>query len=521
MLIDGINVLADVPRHWARLRPSRTCTIFEDRFVSWIDFDRYCTRVATGLIAEGVGPQGRIGYLGKNSDLYFQLLFGAAKANVVMVAINSRLAAPEIEYIVGDAQAEILFVEPEYLGLVRRIASPSVRKIIVMGNPQDGLETYDAWRDRQSDVEPMVPSVPEDVCVQLYTSGTTGLPKGVQIMHLGLIAQRLGYLATGEAWAQWSDEEVAMIPMPVFHVGGTGWGFQGFYHGATQVILAQAEAGAIIDAIQRHKVNNVFVVPAVLRTMLLHEAAKTADFSHVRVVHYGASPIPEDVLVRAMATFNCPFVQRYGMTEASGTITYLPPEQHVAGSPRLRSCGIPVPGSQVIIGDEDDNELPRGQVGEILIRAPWLMKGYWNMPEATAQAMRGGWYHSGDAGYMDDEGFIYIHDRVKDMIVSGGENIYPAEVESALSHHPAISDVAVIGVPSERWGEEVKAVVVLEPGAALTEQELIAFARTRIGGYKVPKSVDFIGVLPRNPSGKLLKKELREPYWAGHVRRVG
>ena len=360
MLIDGINVLADVPRHWARLRPSRTCTIFEDRFVSWIDFDRYCTRVATGLIAEGVGPQGRIGYLGKNSDLYFQLLFGAAKANVVMVAINSRLAAPEIEYIVGDAQAEILFVEPEYLGLVRRIASPSVRKIIVMGNPQDGLETYDAWRDRQSDVEPMVPSVPEDVCVQLYTSGTTGLPKGVQIMHLGLIAQRLGYLATGEAWAQWSDEEVAMIPMPVFHVGGTGWGFQGFYHGATQVILAQAEAGAIIDAIQRHKVNNVFVVPAVLRTMLLHEAAKTADFSHVRVVHYGASPIPEDVLVRAMATFNCPFVQRYGMTEASGTITYLPPEQHVAGSPRLRSCGIPFPGSQVIIGDEDDNELPRG-----------------------------------------------------------------------------------------------------------------------------------------------------------------
>ncbi|MBI1182397.1 MAG: AMP-binding protein, partial [Alphaproteobacteria bacterium] len=431
MLIDGLNVLADIPRHWARRRPDRTCTIFGDRAVSWAEFDRCCSCVASGLVAEGVGPQGRIGYLGRNSDLYFQLLFGAAKANVVMVAVNSRLAAPEVEYVLSDAGVEVLFVEPDFLPLARQAASRAgggPRLMVAMGEA-DGLETYESWRDRQADADPMVPSAPDDVCAQLYTSGTTGLPKGVQIMHLGLIAQRAAYLASGD-WAQWRDDDVSMVPMPVFHVGGTGWGFQAFYHGATQVILSQADPGAIIDAIQRHRVTNVFVVPAVLRTMLEHPAAKGADFSHVRVVHYGASPIPEAVLEKALATFDCPFVQRYGMTESSGTVTYLPPEDHVPGSPRLRSCGLPFPGAEIVIGGADDRPLPPGEVGEILIRAPWLMKGYWRRPDATAEATRGGWYHSGDAGYRDQDGYIYLHDRVKDMIVSGGENIYPAEVES-------------------------------------------------------------------------------------------
>jgi acyl-CoA synthetase (AMP-forming)/AMP-acid ligase II len=522
MPIDGLHVLADVPRYWAARRPAKAATVFEDRVVPWADFDVHASRVANGIIAAGVAPQARVAYLGKNSDLYFQLLFGAGKANVVMVGINWRLAPPEVEYIVNDARVEILFVEEEFFGLIGGIRDrlPSVRLCVAMSGSGRGWESYAAWRDAQSADDPRLAIDPEDVCVQLYTSGTTGRPKGVQVPNRGFFVQRPADELAGE-WATWNERDVIMIPMPVFHVGGTGWGFQGFYYGATQVVLGQADPGLIIETIQKHRVTKVFVVPAVLQLMLQHEASRTADFSHVRVVFYGASPIPEDVLVRALETFRCPFVQLYGMTEASGSVTYLPPEAHVPGSPKLKSCGIPFHGNEIIIADAAGNALPPGQVGEILIRTPAIMKGYWNLPEATAEALKGGWYHSGDAGYMDDEGYIYVYDRVKDMIVSGGENIYPAEVESALSLHPAVADVAVIGVPSERWGEEVKAIVVREPGAHLTEQELIAFARTRIAAFKAPKSVDFVAALPRNPSGKLLKKELREPYWAGRERRVG
>jgi acyl-CoA synthetase (AMP-forming)/AMP-acid ligase II len=522
MPIEGLHLLADIPRHWAPRRPDKAATVFEDRAVTWADFDVLCSQVANGIIEAGVKPQGRIAFLGKNSDLYFQLLFGGAKANVVMVGINWRLAPPEVEYIANDAEVEILFVEEEFFGLIDQIAGnlTSTRTFVAMSGHHDGWEDYAAWQARQPRTDPHLPIDADDVCVQLYTSGTTGRPKGVQITNRSCFALRAADEMAGD-WATWNERDVIMIPMPVFHVGGTGWGFQGFYNGSTQVILGQAEPGLIIETIQKYRVTKVFVVPAVLAFMLQHEASKTADFSHVRVVLYGASPIPEDTLVKALATFRCPFVQLYGMTETSGSVTFLPPEVHVAGSNKLKSCGIPFHGVEIIIADAAGDAQPPGQVGEILIRTPSIMKGYWHLPKATEEALKDGWYHSGDAGYMDDDGFIYVYDRVKDMIVSGGENIYPAEVESALSRHPAVADVAVIGVPSERWGEEVKAVIVREKGASLTEDELIAFARTQIAGFKTPKSVDFVEALPRNPSGKLLKKELREPYWAGRERRVG
>ncbi|MBI1182398.1 MAG: long-chain-fatty-acid--CoA ligase [Alphaproteobacteria bacterium] len=522
MPIDGLHLLADIPRYWAPKRPDKAATVFEGNIVTWADFDRLTSQVGNGIIEAGVKPQGRVGYLGKNSDLYFQLLFGAAKANAVMVGINWRLAPPEVEYIVNDAGIEVLFVEEEFFGVIGQVREhlAPVRLFVAMSGHGHGWEAYADWRDGQSDQDPRLPADPEDVCVQLYTSGTTGRPKGVQLSHRGFFVQRAADEMAGE-WNSWNERDVIMIPMPVFHVGGTGWGFQGFYNGATQVILGQAEPGQIIDTIQEYRVTKVFVVPAVLQFMLQHEKAKTADFSHVRVVLYGASPIPEEVLVKALDTFKCPFVQLYGMTETSGSVTYLPPEVHVPGSTKLRSCGVPFHGVEIIIADGEGNPQPPGQVGEILIRSPAIMKGYWNLPEATAEAVKDGWYHSGDAGYMDEDGYIYVYDRVKDMIVSGGENIYPAEVESALFKHPAVADAAVIGVPSERWGEEVKAVVVREPDTHLTEQELIAFVRTQIAGYKTPKSVDFVETLPRNPSGKLLKKDLREAYWKDQARRVG
>ena len=515
-----IKTMADVPRFWAKEKPDHPSTVFQNRVTTCGEFDGYCSQVANGIIAAGVKPQTRVGYLGKNSDLFFQVLFGAAKANTVVVGINWRLAPPEVEYIVNDAAAEVLFVEEEFFGLIGQIDLPTVKLFVAMSGTKEGWQPFETWRDDQDASDPMLSVSPNDVCVQLYTSGTTGHPKGVEITNYGFFVLREGERQIG-TWADWADDDVIMVPMPVFHVGGTGWAGQGFFHGATVVILEQADPAEIIKTIQDYHVTKVFVVPAVLQFMLQLEAAQNADFSHVRVVLYGASPIPEDVLVKAVDTFKCPFVQLYGMTEASGSVTYLPAEAHVPGAEQLKSCGIAFPGVEIIIGDAHDNPVAPREVGEILVKSPSMMKGYWNRPDATAEAMRNGWYHSGDAGYMDEDGYLYVYDRVKDMIVSGGENIYPAEVESALSRHEAVADIAVIGVPSEKWGEEVKAVIVKADGAELTEDELITFARSQIAGFKCPKSVDFVDALPRNPSGKLLKKDLRAPYWEGQGRMVG
>ena len=248
---------------------------------------------------------------------------------------------------------------------------------------------------------------------------------------------------------------------------------------------------------------------------------ESRDVSSVRQVIYGASPIAEDLLVNAQKTFKCDFVQVYGLTETTGCATHLPAADHAQERGKLRSCGKPNTGVEIKIVDENDREVSVGQVGEILIKAASNMKGYWNNPDATNGAVKDGWFYSGDAGYADDEGYIFIHDRVKDMIVSCGENVYPAEVENALFSHPDIADVAVIGVPDEKWGEAVKACVVLRPDATLTQEDIITFARELVAGYKLPKSVDFVEALPRNPSGKILRRELREPYWEGHGRRVG
>jgi fatty-acyl-CoA synthase len=244
------------------------------------------------------------------------------------------------------------------------------------------------------------------------------------------------------------------------------------------------------------------------------------DFSKLKSLSYGASPISDEVLQRAQRTFGCEFVQLYGLTETLGAGTYLPPQAHDPARGKLRSCGIPVPGVEIKVVDGEGREVKTGEVGEIVIRGRNIMKGYWNKPEATQNSIRDGWFASGDAGFFDADGYLYIHDRVKDMIVSGGENIYPAEVENALFGHPAVADVAVIGVPDERWGEAVKAIVVKKPDSDVMPADIIAYARERIAGYKLPKSVDFIEALPRNPSGKILRRELREPYWKGQTRRV-
>jgi long-chain acyl-CoA synthetase len=313
--------------------------------------------------------------------------------------------------------------------------------------------------------------------------------------------------------------------MPLFHIGGSGWALVGMWHGCQSVLLREFVPAAVLDALVRHRVTNALFVPAMLQALAQHPGAGDADYGALRSIVYGASPITDEALVRAMRTFRCPFIQVYGLTETTGAITQLDAADHQPDGPRarlLRSAGRPFPWVELRVVDPvTGEERAAGAVGELWTRSVQNMKGYWNRPDETVRTVTpDGWLRTGDAGYRDEDGYVFLTDRVKDMIITGGENVYPAEVENVLADHPAVADVAVIGVPDARWGETVKAVVVPRPGAAVAAEAIIAFARARIAHFKCPTSVDFVDALPRNPSGKLLKRELREPYWRGHERRI-
>ena len=522
--ISEARTLGEVARLQGLGRRDAPAFVFEGRSTSFAEFDAHANQIANGLIAEGVKKGARVSYLGKNSDHYFETLFGAAKAGVVMAPVNWRLAAPEIVYIVNDCKAELLFVGPEFIDLARKIAPEltSVRKIVAMEGGAPEWEGYEAWRDRQDKSEPDVRAGWEDVVIQLYTSGTTGRPKGAMIRHSGILGMRRQRSEETAEWNKWSDRDVSLVAMPIFHIGGSGWGVSGVVNGAKSVVAREFDPHKVLDYIEQDGITKIFMVPAAMQIVVRHPRAREVDYSGIKYILYGASPIPLDLLRECMEVFGCGFVQMYGMTETTGTIVALPPEDHdPKGNERMRSAGRPLPGVEVAILDENGRRLPPRQVGEIATRSIANMAGYWNMAEATAKTIDAdGWLRTGDAGYMDEDGYVYIHDRVKDMIISGGENVYPAEVENAIFGHPDVADVAVIGVPDEKWGEAVKAVVVKKPGADPKPDDIIAWARARIAGFKTPKSVDFIEALPRNPSGKILRRELRDPYWAGRERRV-
>lgn len=515
-------VLGDIARKNAALRGDAIATHFEGRDTTFAEFDRHTNQVANGLIALGVAPQRHVAFIGKNSDLYFELFYGAAKARVILTPVNWRLAPPEIAYVVNDCEAELLFVGPELVDTVRKLAGElkTVRQIIAMEGATPEWPDFSAWRAAQSDAEPDRTATVDDVAIQLYTSGTTGHPKGAMLANYNLLRERDP--ASEREWNTASPDDVWYVPMPVFHIGGTGVLVLGSRSGGKCVIVREFNPVAILDDFVKHRISRLFLVPAALQFIVRQPQARQVDYSRLKYILYGASPIPLDLLRECIDVFKCGFVQMYGMTETTGTIVALEPADHTPeGSPRMRSAGKPLPGVEIAILDAEGKPLPPHQVGEIATRSRSNMKGYWNLPEATKRTLTAdGWLRTGDAGYLDEDGYVYVHDRVKDMIISGAENIYPAEVESAIFGHPAIAEVAVIGVPDDTWGEAVKAVVVLKPGQQATAEEIIAFARTRIAGYKAPRSVDFIAALPRNPSGKILKRELREPYWAGKDRRV-
>ncbi len=524
----SIDALGDISREHARAIPDKTALTFVEGAVgdahrSWTfaGLDAEANRIANALLDAGIGPGERIAYLDRNAPEYFLYLLGGAKVNAVSVAVNWRLAVPEMEYILNNARAKVLLVGEEYLPALSEMSLDHADTVIVLGNPgATDHPTFEQWLADHSSNDPHVPVAPEDVCYQLYTSGTTGLPKGVEITHANFMH---AMTASMEA-QQFSPDALNLVCMPLFHISGSGWGLIGMYFGASSVMLRDVNLDLILDVIPAFGVTHALFVPAVLQFLLGLPKCRETDFSTLKNITYGASPITEAVLVDGMETFGCDFIQVYGLTETTGGITCLPAEDHDPGGPRahlLRSCGKAIRNHEVAIYDSGTKEpLSDGEVGEIWIRGPQIMHGYWKNPQATEDAiLPDGWFRSGDAGYMK-EGYLYIHDRVKDMIISGGENIYPAEIENVLMRHEQIADAAVIGVPSDRWGETVKAIVT-RTDETLTEQSVIEYCRKHLAGYKCPTSVDWMETIPRNPSGKILKVELRKPYWAGKDRQVG
>jgi long-chain acyl-CoA synthetase len=507
---DKSRTIGEAVAQWAHETPDNVALRDGDTTIDWATYDRHATQIANGLAAMGLKKGDRIAYLGKNSHRAVELVMGTARAGMIIVPVIWRLAPAEIAYILQDCDAAALFVEP-----------------LFAAQPFDGPrmlvdESFDAWRDSQ----PTTPVTTEvdrgDVFLMLYTSGTTGMPKGVMLTHRNATVLRPIVQETGLGWFSSEPGDALIHAMPFGHIAGVGSATGAANAGQHLIIHTEFDPGLIIRDIQRYNAKQAFLVPAALAMMLDHPDAKDADFSNLQGMGYGASPIPLDLLQRGVARLQCDFAQMYGMTETYGTVVCLGPEDHAPGREDvMRSAGKALPSVGLRILDEAGNPLPPGQIGEVAINSPSTMAGYWNKPEETARTLSAdNWLRTGDAGILDENGYLFIQDRIKDMIISGGENVYPAEVESAIYGHPDIADVAVIGVPDDRWGEAVKAVVVRRPGASLEADGVITWAREKIAGFKCPKSVDFIDALPRNPSGKILRRELRAPYWEGRERQV-
>jgi len=503
-------------RHWANDRGDAIAHEEDGRTTTFAQMEVRSRRIAALLRELGVKKGDRIAWIGKNADIYFQIFYAAARIGVVMAPIGWRLAPAEMAYILKDTGARVVFAGKGFADTVEALR-PEIRTIAHVLDEdaaRAAIETMPAI-----DIEP---AGPEDAALQLYTSGTTGHPKGAVLCQRNFFGLRKPALEAGLPWAEWEADEAILVCMPCAHIGGTGLGVMAFSGGVRAIIQAEFTGEGALKGVEQG-ITRFFIVPAALQMLVQHPLAQTTDFSRLKYVLYGAAPIPLELLREAVTTIpNAQFMQCYGMTETTGTICILPPSDHdMSGNARMRSAGHAAPGVELRIVDIAGREVPRGSVGEIETRSSNNMLHYWNLPEATASTMNAdGWVRTGDAAYMDGDGYVFIQDRIKDMIISGGENVYPAEVESAIYGHPDVAEVAVIGVPDAKWGEAVKACVVPRQGHSVDPESVIAWARQRIAGFKVPKSVDVIPALPRNPTGKIMRRTLREPYWAQMERQV-
>ena len=502
-------------------QPQRLATIFGERQHSYLQYGERCARLGGALQQLGMKAGDRVGMLALNSDRYLEFFYGTWWGGGAVNPVNIRWSAAEIAYSLDDCDTRILLVDEQYKGVAADLKSKSksLQTLIYTGDSATpaGMLNYEQLLAAASLI-PDADRSGSDLAAVMYTGGTTGFPKGVMLSHDSLASNALGYLAEGVT----SGDGRALLIAPMFHIAIGALMHAHVMAAGTNVIAPMFTPQATLRAVQQHRVTHMLIVPTMIQLAVDHPDASQYDLSSLKILAYGGSVISEAVLLRAMKLFpNAGFIQAYGMTELSPCATYLSAQDHRSGKPGLlRSAGRASVTAQVRVVDEQGHEVPLGSVGEVAVRGPNVMLGYWNKPEQTAAALRNGWMHTGDGGRMDEDGYLYIVDRMKDMIVSGGENVYSAEVENALAQHPAVAASAVIGIPSEQWGESVHAVVVLKPDVTTTAQELTAYCRERIAGYKCPRSVEFRDAMPMTGAGKIQKTELRKPYWEGRTRAV-
>jgi acyl-CoA synthetase (AMP-forming)/AMP-acid ligase II len=503
--------------HWAQTKPDDEAITYMDRTWTWSQWHDRIRRLAGALTERGVTRGDVVAFLDKNHPACVELTLAAASLGAANAIVNFRLAADEMDYVLNDSGAKLLVVGSELRAGIDRIRDKlvNVTEIVeVTPSGADGDE-YEAMLaaatpvDRSPDVEP------DDVATIMYSSGTTGRPKGVALTQTNVIAH------TVNAFESWTlgPEDKTLVAMPLFHVGGTSYMQFGLHNGAPTYMTRDVDGAALAGGILAGA-NRTFLVPAVLAKVLESGEDAVKLFGALKTYAYGASPMPLPLLRSALEAWpDTEFIQVYGLTEVCGVISLLGGDDHRAGDEdRMVSAGKVITGAEVRVVDPDTlQDVADGDQGELWFRTPQLMKGYHGKPEATDEAVTpDGWFRTGDIGRVDADGYIFVEDRLKDMIITGGENVYSIEVERVLAEHPAVVEVAVIGVPDDKWGEAVKAVVALEGEAS--EQDIIGWARERLAAYKCPKTVDIVDALPRNPTGKIMKKDLRKPHWEGRDR---